>query len=121
MDKSQAIYNFWNSFGIPAYDAYTVPDDAQMPYITYEESTASFDQPISLTGTIWYHSTSWKSISEKASEIAWATARGYVQEVDDGYLYIVQGTPFSQRRADASDEGIRGLYIILSAEFITEH
>ncbi len=121
MDKSQAIYQFWSSFGIPAYDAYSVPDDAQMPYITYEESTASFDQPISLTGMIWYHSESWREISQKADEIAQAVAVGYIAEVDSGFLYITPGTPFSQRRADESDAGIRGVYIILNAEFLTEH
>jgi hypothetical protein len=35
MNKSQALQSFWESFGIPAYNEYTVPDNAEMPYITY--------------------------------------------------------------------------------------
>ena len=39
MDKSQALNTFWNSFGIPAYDEYTVPDGTSIPYITYDTAT----------------------------------------------------------------------------------
>ena len=35
MNKEQAIHFFWSQFGLPAYDENSVPDDAQMPYITY--------------------------------------------------------------------------------------
>lgn len=35
MNKAQAIQAFWESFGVPAYEESTVPDDAVMPYITY--------------------------------------------------------------------------------------
>ena len=34
MTKANAIYNFWNSFGITAYEENTVPEDAIFPYIT---------------------------------------------------------------------------------------
>lgn len=122
MDKSQAIYSFWASFGIDAYDANTVPDDASLPYITYNEILASFDSPVTLTATIWYRSNSWVDISRKAEEIARFVSEGYLLPVDEtGFLWVTEGTPFAQRRSDSSDSSVRGIYIILNAEFLTAY
>ena len=43
MDKSQAVHDFWSSFGLTAYDENAVPDNAQMPYITYSVVTDSLE------------------------------------------------------------------------------
>ena len=72
MDKWQVLDRFWNSFGIPAYDENSVPEDAVMPYITYSAVVSSFENPIPLAGYIWYHSTRWDDASLKAEEIATA-------------------------------------------------
>ena len=69
-DKSQAIQNFWERFSIPAYDSATVPDNEQMPYITYECKTSAFDETISMMASLWYRSSSWADISQKADEIS---------------------------------------------------
>ena len=122
MDKEQAIYSFWSGFGIDAYEENSVPDDAEMPYITYAPQTGSIDDPVILTGSIWYRSTSWKNVSRKAQEIAEATGRGYyINKVDGGYLMITQGSPFSQHIPDPSDDMIRRIYINLNAEFLTAY
>ena len=42
MTKAAAIYQFWNSFGLTAYEENTVPDDAAFPYITYQLVTPCF-------------------------------------------------------------------------------
>ena len=54
MNKAQAIHKFWSGFGLTAYDMYTVPKNAEMPYITYSVAEDSLERPISLTGSIWY-------------------------------------------------------------------
>ena len=48
MTKAAAIYQFWNSFGLTAYEENTVPTDATFPYITYQLVTDSFDREIQL-------------------------------------------------------------------------
>ena len=35
MTAAEAIYGFWSSFGVPAYEENAVPDGAGMPYLTY--------------------------------------------------------------------------------------
>lgn len=122
MDKAQALHSFWSSFGIPAYDENTVDPDAVMPYITYEASTDSFDKTLPLTASIWYHSTSWAAISQKADEIATAISYGGVmQPFDGGAVWIGRGSPFAQRMGDDSDSNIRRIVLNITAEFISEN
>lgn len=122
MDKAQAIHAFWSSFELTAYDENTVPDNAQMPYITYNVAIGRMDNVLLLTGSLWYNSLSWAEISKKADEIAEAVGgTGYcIQTVDGGYLWITQGTPFAQRVAD-EDDAIRRILINLNAEFLTAY
>lgn len=117
MNKAQAIHSFWSGFGIPAYDETTVPDDAQMPYITYNVVTGALDDALLMSGSIWYRDTSWATVTAKADEIA--DALYTTIPIDGGGVYLTQGTPFAQRMSDPADDSIRRIYINLSAEFIT--
>ena len=120
MNKAQAIHSFWSSFGLPAYDQNTVPDETQMPYITYDVSTSALDGFLTLTGSLWYKSPSWEAISIKAEEIARAVGESGFKllRIDGGYLMITQGSPFAQRMSDENDM-VRRIYIVLNAEFLT--
>lgn len=121
MDKSQAIHNFWSSFGLTAYDENTVPDDAQMPYITYNVPTADIDETVVLNARLWYHSTSWAEVSRKADEIAeYIGHEGHkVMRLDNGFVWFVKGSPFSQRTSDEADSMIRSIYLNVTAEYLT--
>lgn len=119
MDKAQAINEFWNSFGLPAYDERTVPGFAQMPYITYELSTASLDEPILLSANLWYSSTSWQEISQKASQIEDYITRMTPIKIDSGRVYITKGTPFSSRLEEPEDRLVRRIMLNIGVEFLT--
>ena len=118
-DKWQALHNFWSSFDIPAYDENSVPDDAQMPYITYTAEIASFEQVLLLTGSIWYRSTKWAEISQKAEEIARSLSSYRLEDVEGKqYLFLTQGSPFAQRMKD-EDDTVKRIYINVMAEYFT--
>lgn len=121
MQKEQAIHQFWSSFGLPAYDANTVDEDAEMPYITYDVSTGSIGDFILLTASLWYRSTSWSAITEKAHEIEnrLTTMSPPAIKIDGGRAYFVKGTPFSQRMSEPSDDSVRRIYLQVNAEFLT--
>lgn len=121
MDKSQAIHAFWSSFEIPAYDENTVPDDAEMPYITYNVVTNNVGGVTLLTASVWYRSTSWAEISAKVAEIGEKLALNgfYSARLDNGIMWLVQGTPFAQRMSDPEDDMIRRYYLNVTAEFLT--
>lgn len=120
MDKAQALHSFWSSFGLDAYDMYTVPTGASMPYITYETSTDSLDGVLNLGASLWFHSMSWAEITQKADEIAARLSNGgQVLKLDTGYLWVTPGSPFAQRMDDPTDDAIRRIIINVQAEFLT--
>lgn len=123
MNKAQKLHEFWNSFGIPAYDENSVPDDAQHPYITYSVVDDSIGNVTSPTASIWYRSLSWAGVEAKKNEVAKRIAEhGFLSlKIDDGYIYLVKGVPFAQRMVDPSDEFVKRMYLNLQAEFLTAY
>ena len=131
MDKEQALDMFWNSFGIPAFDEASVPDEVwseeqqkmvplDMPYITYSVATGSLDDVISLTASLWYRSTSWKEITQKKNNIAeYIGVGGRNIPIDDGYMYIYRGSTFAQRILN--NELTKQYYLQVQIEFLTEN
>lgn len=97
---------------------YAVPNDVQMPYITYEYVEDNFDNTVILGASIWYKSTSWLGVSGKAAEIADYIGNGRILKTDGGYIYIARGTPFMQRLSD-TDDTIRRIYINVQVEYMT--
>lgn len=112
-----ALHTFWNSFGLAAYDALTVPDDAVMPYITYEAKVGELEQKTALSASLWYRATTWEQISDKALEIGNAIGGGMGVHYNGGRLWIVKETPFAQRLAEPTDDSVRRIVLQVSAEF----
>ena len=120
MTKAAAIYQFWNSFGLTAYDENSVPDEADFPYITYQLVTDSFEREIPLTASIWYRSESWTGINAKTEEISQKISRGgKIISCDGGVIWLKRGQPFAQNMGDESDDLIKRKYLNITAEFIT--
>lgn len=121
MTKDEAIYSFYSGFGLPAYDENTVPEGSALPYITYFVSTDSIGNMVILSASLWYRSTSWAAIQNKADEIAAALGHGgKIIKIDNGYLWLVKGSPFAQRMSEPSDKMVRRIIININAEFLTE-
>lgn len=123
MDSLKILHAFWSSFGLKAYDENTVPDNAieanSGKYITYNVSTAYFDETVTLSASLWYKSTSWAEITQKAAQIGSTIGLGgKIIPCDGGYLWIKRGIPFSQRMSD-EDDTIRRIYINIEVEYFT--
>ena len=120
MTKAAAIYQFWNGFGLTAYEENTVPTDADFPYLTYQLVTDSFGREIMLTASIWYRSESWTAINAKTEEISQKISRGgKIISCDEGAIWLKRGQPFAQSMGDESDDLIKRKYLNVTAEFIT--
>ena len=120
MTKAAAIYQFWNSFGLTAYDENSVPHDADFPYITYQLVTDSFDSEVAATASLWYRSESWTAINAKTEEISQKISRGgKIVACDGGAIWLKRGQPFSQSMGDESDDLIKRKYLNITAEFVT--
>ena len=120
MTKAAAIYQFWNSFGLTAYEENTVPTDAAFPYITYQLVTDSFDHEVPVTASLWYRSESWTSINAKTEEISQKISRGgKIISCDGGAIWLKRGQPFAQNMGDESDNLIKRKYLNITADFMT--
>ena len=128
MTKASAIHQFWNSFGIKAYEENVVYDidengkkvEPKFPYITYQLVTDSFDTDVQMTASVWYRRTSWAEINAKAEEISQTISQGgKILNCDNGRIWIKRGTPFSQNMGDESDNLIKRKYLNITAEFFT--
>ena len=120
MTKAAAMYQFWNSFGLTAYEENTVPTDATFPYITYQLITDNFDREIPLTASLWYRSESWTGINAKTEEISQKISRGgKIISCDDGAIWLKRGQPLAQNMGDESDDLIKRKYLNITAEFMT--
>lgn len=119
MNKVQTLNAFWNSFKWPAYDESSVPEDAKMPYITYEVITSDFDKRLSLTASLWDKTYSWAAISEKEQQIADFIGRGGVMvKYDGGAMWISKGDTWAQRIANESDVSVRRILLNIVIEFL---
>ena len=128
MTKEAAIHQFWNSFGIRAYEENNVidadelgnPVEPKLPYITYQLVTDSFDREVATTASIWYRSESWTAINAKTEEISQKISRGgKIIACDGGAIWLKRGQPFAQSMGDESDDLIKRKYINITAEFVT--
>ena len=120
MTKAAAIYQFWNSFGMTAYEENTVPTDATFPYVTYQLITDSFDSEVPVIASLWYRSESWTAINAKTEEISQKISRGgKIISCDGGAIWLKRGQPFAQSMGDESDDLIKRKYLNITAEFMT--
>lgn len=119
--KESALYDFFNSFDIPAYPVTAVPDNATYPYMTYEVYIGAFGEgETACTVNLWYYTMSEAKPNQKADEIGKAVGLGGIRLLcDDGMIWVKRGTPFCQSLTDPTDKTIKRRYINLDIEYIT--
>lgn len=120
MTKTAALHDFFSSFGLMAYQEYSVPENAEFPYLTYSVVTDSIENNVVLTANLWYRSSSWVACNAKADEISKDIGNGgRVVAYDGGAVWLRRGTPFAQSMNDETDDLIRRKYINITAEFLS--
>lgn len=103
---SQALKAFFSSFGLPAYLSGNIPDNVQMPYITYELIEPEPLATALFHASVWYRSTSVTEISEKVDEIKAAIGTGVSLKTDSGvvHLFMERNGAFAQIMNDPNRE-----------------
>lgn len=120
MTKAASIYQFWNGFGLTAYEENTVPTDAVFPYVTYQLVTDSFEREVAATASLWYRGESWAVVNAKTEEIAqYIGLGGKIIKCDGGCIWIKRGHPFAQNMGDESDDLIKRKYLNFTLEYLT--
>ena len=106
-----ALKTFFSGFGLPAFTEDTVPEEAQLPYITYSASVPEWNQKATMYAQVWNRTRSNTGIIEKADQITAAIGEGLRIPLDGGYLVIWPESPLVQILVDGD---FRSAYINLS-------
>lgn len=119
MNKMQTLHAFWNGFGLKAYDETSVPDDAKLPYITYDVASDNFGTTLLLNASLWYRDSSWSDITAKEQEISDFISRGgRMIRYDGGTMWIQKANPWAQRMSESSDDMVRRIVLSIMIEFL---
>lgn len=120
MDRWQAIYNFWASFGLPAYEANSVPEDAQMPYITFQAAVGNFESIITLNASIWDRTQKGTAfIDSKSDEIERFIKNMGCPQIEGGRYRVYPGETFAQNMSDP-DRLIKRKVLTVNFEFMSD-
>lgn len=115
IEVAQALYSFYKSFGIPAYEEHSVPDKAALPYITYEVVNPDWQDDAVITANVWYSGTSFTPLFRKVDEIGEKIGGGLTIPTKTGYLYLYKGNPFSQVSDTGNDE-VKVCYLMIGMQ-----
>lgn len=121
MTKAAALYQFFSSFGMPAYTSASVPDDVEFPYLTYDLITSAFlGGEVGITVNLWFYTTSEAIPNAKAEELSSAIGLGgKMLKCDGGYIWLKRGSPWCQSLSDETSPTIKRRYINVTAEYLT--
>ena len=111
-----ALYGFFSSFNLDAYVEYSVPDDAHLPYITYQVLEPGWNDNGTIYARIWYRSTSYVAINAKVDEIRAAIGEGISLPTGNGAVYLTQGTPFAQNMPMEGDNTLKVVYLMFNIQ-----
>lgn len=120
MTKAAAIHQFFSGFGLPAYESASVPQEAVLPYLTYESLTGAYDTlPQSLTVNLWYRTTSNVPPNQKVEQISAAIGHtGKRLQVDGGFVWLMRDSPWAFAAPDP-DPTIKRRALNLTLRFFT--
>lgn len=106
-----ALKTFFSGFGLPAYQEGTVPDDVELPYISYSLVSPEWNQKASMYARVWDRTKSNTRLIQKTDQITAEIGERKILPLTDGYLVIWPETPKVQIQADGD---FRYAYINLS-------
>ena len=120
MTKGAALQSFFDSI-MTSYTASSVPENATLPYLTYELITSAWDGgEVGLTVNMWFRTTSEKEPNAAVDKLSKAIGLGGVfLHCDDGVIWLKRGSPWAQSLTDETDKTIKRRYINVTAEYLT--
>ena len=120
MTKGAALQSFFDSI-MTSYAASAVPENATLPYLTYELITSAWNGgEVGLTVNMWFRTTSEKEPNAAVDKLSKSIGLGGVLlHCDDGVIWLKRGSPWAQSLTDETDKTIKRRYINVTAEYLT--
>lgn len=110
---AKTLKEFVSGFNLPAYATYTVPDDVQLPYLTYPLTEPEWNQKATFYIQGWYRTTSYTAMMAKCDEIVAEIGEGINIDTGNGHIVLYPQTPLVQFLNDEEND-TKSFYINLS-------
>ena len=110
LKTAETLKTFYSGFGLPAYTLQSVPDEVDLPYITFPLSEPEWNQQTNTYLQIWYPKNRLEDLLTKADQVVAAIGLMKKFDLPEGYLVLYPTTPMIQI---LSDEGSQSAYISL--------
>lgn len=118
MNRQAALHSFFNSLGLRAYPSDSVPQGAEMPYLTYTLSVSDSMGETAIELNAWFCTASAAVPNTFCDSVAKAVGMGgEVIAHDGGATWIKRGSPLWYSVED-DDPAIKRRTINLTAENI---
>lgn len=118
LDKFAIQHVYWSSFGMPAYHELTVPEDAKMPYLTYQTASGQLGGVSNVSASVYYKGTSWASIMQEVSQMEKFIDRQLF--FDGGIIKIRKPLAnFAQPMSESGDPKVRRIVLTVEIEFLS--
>lgn len=123
-ELNMALYKFWTSFGLPVWLQDTVPEEAVLPYITFQAVSGEAMSATILTATAWFRMPEEGSVNVQIAavldQIAAAVPNsGTMLRVGNkGYLMLYRNSgTFQSYVQDEEDKNVVGGRTSLEVHF----
>lgn len=118
MTKTQALAEFYSSFGMEAYPTNSVPKDTTFPWLTYETSINEFGEDTAIQIHLYFYTKTESIPNAKVEEIYNRIGYGGINiPYDDGCIWIKRGSPFSISQSDKDNTMIKHRMINLVLQY----
>ena len=116
LNTARALQKFYSGFGMQAFTTDNVPDEQELPYITYRFADSDWEQPISHYCIIYMRTRRNVELLEKAEEIKNAIGQGLRIPCADGCLYLHYEN--AEIMSDSDNPDIRSVYISMQMDIL---
>ena len=116
VDTATVLKSFYESFGLPAFTTDNVPDDQELPYLTYRFADTDWEQPISHYCQIYMRTRRNVELLNKAKEIKDAIGTGKFIPCGDGYIALHYEN--AEIVTDVDNPDIRSVYINMQMDVL---
>lgn len=104
LNTAKILKIFFSGFGLPAYVQNCVPDNTELPYITYSLVEPEWDEQGSFFCQVWYRKNNFLALITKADQIVSAIGDGIRFDFNGGILEIFPSNPKIQTLTDEDSQ-----------------
>lgn len=109
-NTAATLKTFFSGFELPAYTLGSVPEQVELPYITYPATEPEWRSQGNLYCQIWYPKNHLSELLTKADEVMAAIGDGIRLDMPGGYLVLYLA---SQQAQLLNDDWTQSAYISL--------